>query len=66
MSLAIESYKLVGRIYLQRLLDETNENCCCSNCTFCVRLTQILQESINSIEEMIRLNGEEVYCLFRF
>ena len=37
MSLKIESYKLVGRTYLGRLLDQTNENCRCSNCTFCVR-----------------------------
>ena len=37
MSLTIESYKLVGRNYLRRLLDQTNENCHCSNCTFCVR-----------------------------
>ena len=37
MSLTIESYKLVGRTYLQRLLDQTNEDCCCSNCTFYVR-----------------------------
>ena len=37
MSLKIESYKLVGRTYLGCLLDQTNENCCCSNCTFCVR-----------------------------
>ena len=37
MSLTIESYKLVGRNYLQRLLDQTNEDCGCSNCTFCVR-----------------------------
>ena len=27
MSLTIESYKLVGRSYLQRLLDQTNEDC---------------------------------------
>ena len=27
MSLTIESYKLVGRNYLQRLLDQTNEDC---------------------------------------
>ena len=52
MSLTIESYKLVGRIYLQRLLDQTNENCCCSNCTFCVRLTQNLQESIKFIVDL--------------
>ena len=37
MSLTVESYKLVGRTYLQRLLDQTNEDCHCSNCTFCVR-----------------------------
>ena len=37
MFLTIESYKLVGRNYLQRLLDQTNEDCPCSNCTFCVR-----------------------------
>ena len=37
MSLTIESYKLVGRNYLQRLLDQTNEDCRCSNFTFCVR-----------------------------
>ena len=27
MSLIIESYKLIGRNYLQRLLDQTNEDC---------------------------------------
>ena len=37
MSLKIESYKLVGRTYLTILLDQFNEDCCCSNCTFCVR-----------------------------
>ena len=37
MPLTIESYKLVGRNYLQCLFDQTYENCCCSNCTFCVR-----------------------------
>ena len=37
MSLKIESYKLVGRTYLGRLLDQTNENCRCSNCTFRVK-----------------------------
>ena len=37
MSLTIESCKLVCRNYLQRLLDQTNEDCHCSNCTFCVR-----------------------------
>ena len=37
MFLIIESYKLVGRNYLQCLLDQTNEDCRCSNCKFCVR-----------------------------
>ena len=37
MPLTIESYKLVGRNYLQRLLDQANEDCPCSNCTFSVR-----------------------------
>ena len=37
MSLKLESHKIVGRTYLRRLLDQTNEDCCCSNCTFCVR-----------------------------
>ena len=37
MPLKIESYKFVGRTYLRRLLDQTKEDCRCSNCTFCVR-----------------------------
>ena len=37
MSLTIESYKLVSRNYFQRFLDQTTEDCRCSNCTFCVR-----------------------------
>ena len=44
MSLRIESCKLVGRTYLLRLLDETNENCHCSNCTYCIRENLIRAE----------------------
>ena len=44
MSLRIESYKLVGRTYLLRLLDQTNENCHCSNCTYCIRGNLIRSE----------------------
>ena len=49
MSLTIESYKLVGRNYLQCLLDQTNEDCRCSNCTFCIVtwfLRKILSKTI--------------------
>ena len=37
MSLKIENYKLVGRTFVQHLLDQTNEDRRCSNCTYCVR-----------------------------
>ena len=29
-------------------------------------LSMILQELIDSTDELIRLNGEEIYCQFRF
>ena len=48
MSLTIEIYKLVGRTYLRRLLDQTNENCHCSNCTFCIRGNLIRSELLKN------------------
>ena len=35
MSLRIKTYKLVGRDYLRRLLNQANEDCYCECCTFC-------------------------------
>ena len=48
MSLTIESYKLVGRNYLRRLLDQTNENCHWSNCTYCIKGNLIRAELFKS------------------
>ena len=44
MSVAYENYKLVGRIYLKRVLDQTNENCTCYNCSYCIRGKKIRLE----------------------
>ena len=35
MSLRIKTYKLAGRDYLRRLLNQANEDCYCECCTFC-------------------------------
>ena len=48
MSLRIESYKLVGRTYLLCLLDQTNENCHCTNCTYCIRGNLIRAEPLRN------------------
>ena len=59
MSLRIESYKLVGRTYPLRLLDQTNENCHCSNCTYCIRGNLIRDELFrNSFQTF----NKEVKC----
>ena len=43
MSLTIESYKLVGRNYLQCLLDQTNEDC-----TICLKRKLIQAELLKN------------------
>ena len=59
MSLTIEIYKLVGRTYLRRLLDQTNENCHCSNCTFCIRGNLIRSELLKNGFQTL---NKEVNC----
>lgn len=44
MSLTYENYRLVGRTYLRCLFDQTNENCSCYNCSFCIRGKKIRLE----------------------
>ena len=44
MSITYENYKLVGRTYFRRLLDQTNENCACYNCSYCIRGNKIRLE----------------------
>ena len=44
MSLRVENYKLVTRQYLNRLLDQLNEDCDCFNCKYCIRLKTIKAE----------------------
>lgn len=44
MSVTYENYKLVGRLYLERLLDQANENCNCYNCSYCIRGNKIRLE----------------------
>ena len=41
MSLTYRSYKLVTRMYLQQLIDRSNENCHFYNCTFCKEVKEI-------------------------
>ena len=44
MSLWIKTYKLVGREYLRRLLNEGNDDCQCDCCTHCNYIKEIRAE----------------------
>ena len=61
MSLTIESYKLVDRNYLQRLLEQTNEDCHCSNCMFCVRGKLIQAELLSNGYQTV-IKNKDVKC----
>ena len=52
------------KLFKPRALDFFNKEYIWSFCDYRngLDLSQNLQESIDSIEEMIRLNGEETYC----
>ena len=41
MSLRIKSYKLVGRDYISRMMNEANDDCDCQFCTNCQHVKHI-------------------------
>ena len=44
MSMRFKTYKLVGREYLRRLLNEGNDDCQCECCTHCLYIKEIRAE----------------------
>ena len=44
MSVRFKTYKLVGREYLRRLLNEGNDDCQCECCTHCKYINEIRAE----------------------